>query len=81
MLTIYTATHCPVNNRTCKLVDQLHRQYPNIPMQVINLDDPNVEWPSFVIGTPTYVWNGRVIFLGNPSETDLITQLSRMQAV
>jgi hypothetical protein len=50
-------------------------------MEVINLEDANIEWPSFVIGTPTYVWNGQVIFLGNPSQTDLITQLSRMQAV
>ena len=81
MLTIYTATHCPVYSRTWNLVARLHQHHPRIPMQVINLDDPNIEWPSFVIGTPTYVWNGRVIFLGNPSETDLISHLSRIQAV
>jgi hypothetical protein len=81
MLTVYTATHCPVYNRTWNLIAQLHQHCPQIPLQVINLDDPHTEWPAFVIGTPTYVWNGQVIFLGNPSQTDLISQLSRMQTV
>lgn len=81
MLTVYTATHCPVYNRTWNVVAQLNKHHPQIPMQVINLDDPNIEWPSFVIGTPTYMWNGQIIFLGNPSETDLIFQLSKIQAI
>lgn len=81
MLTVYTATHCPAYGRTWNLVAQLHQQYPQMPLQVINLEDPTIEWPVFVIGTPTYVWNGQVIFMGNPSKSDLLSQLSRMQAV
>jgi hypothetical protein len=81
MLTIYTATHCPVYNRTWNLVAQLNQHHPHIPMQVINLDAPNIARPSVVIGTPTYTWNGEVIFLGNPSEIDLISQLNKMQAI
>ena len=81
MLVIYTATHCPVFRRTEELVARLQQQHPRIPLQVINLDDPDGEWPAFVIGTPTYVWKGQVIFLGNPSEAELISLLSKMQAV
>jgi len=81
MLTVYTATHCPVYNRTWNLVAQLNQHHPQIPMQVINLDDPEIERPSLVIGTPTYMWNGKIIFLGNPSETDLIFYLSKLKAL
>jgi hypothetical protein len=81
MLTVYTATHCPVYTRTWSLVAQLNQHHPRIPVQVINLDDPSIEWPSFIIGTPTYMWNEQVIFLGNPSETDLICELSKIQAI
>jgi hypothetical protein len=81
MLTVYTATHCPVYNRTWNLIAQFNQHHPQIPMQVINLDDPDIECPSLVIGTPTYMWNGKIIFLGNPSETDLIFQLSKIQAL
>jgi hypothetical protein len=81
MLTVYTATHCPVYNRTWNLVAQLNQHHPQIPMQVINLDDPDIERPSLVIGTPTYMWNGKIIFLGNPSETDLIFYLSKLKAL
>ena len=81
MLVIYTATHCPVFRRTQELVARLQQQHPGIPLQLINLDDSDCEWPAFVIGTPTYVWKGQVIFLGNPSEAELISQLSKMQVV
>ena len=78
MLTIYTATHCPVYPRTCQLVAQWRQQCPQLPLHVVNLDEPDVEWPSFVIGTPTYVWQGQVIFLGNPSFTELLQQVERL---
>lgn len=75
MLTIYTATHCPVYLRTCYLVEQVRHHYPDLPLHVVNLDETDEGWPSFVIGTPTYVWQERVLFLGNPSFTELSQEL------
>jgi hypothetical protein len=81
MLTVYTATHCPVHARTRKLVARLNQRHPQISVQVVNLDDPDTERPASVIGTPTYMWNGQIIFLGNPSESDLLFQLSKIEAL
>lgn len=81
MLRIYTATHCPVNRRTQALVEQLRQTRPYLPLEVINLDDTEATAPVGIIGTPTYTWNGRVIFLGNPSATELFTRIDQLQLV
>lgn len=81
MLRIYTATHCPVNQRTQALVEQLRQTRPSLPVEVINLDDPITTVPAAIIGTPTYTWNGRVIFLGNPNPADLLTRIDQLQTV
>ena len=75
MLRIYSASHCLSYDRTNQLIDFLRRQRPQVPVQVINVDEGNVRVPDYVFGTPTYVWNDEVIFLGNPSEEDLVKRI------
>jgi hypothetical protein len=45
-------------------------------VEIINLDEPGSEIPAFIVGTPTFVWNNRVIFLGNPTLPELLARLS-----
>jgi hypothetical protein len=81
MLRIYTATHCPVNQLTQALIEQLHQTRPYLPLVVINLDDPAAIVPATIIGTPTYTWNGRVIFMGNPTIAELFSRIDQLQTV
>jgi len=77
VLRIYAASHCPTYERTSRLIDFLQRRLPFLSVQVINLDRGSVEIPEYVFCTPTYVWDDRVIFLGNPSKEDLVERLNR----
>jgi hypothetical protein len=75
-LQVYTATHCLTRSHTLDLLAQLVQQKPGLDVEVIDLDEPESEIPSFIIGTPTFVWDDRVIFLGNPSLPELLTRTS-----
>jgi hypothetical protein len=79
MLRVYTAAHCPGHGRTRRLIGELLRQRPHLPLEVIDLDEPNTEQPAFVIGTPTFTWGNRILFLGNPAEEELLARLDEMQ--
>lgn len=79
MLRVYTASHCPGRLRTRLLVAALIRQRPHLPVDLVDLDEPNTEGPSFVIGTPTFAWGDRILFLGNPTEPELIARLDEVQ--
>lgn len=79
MLRVYTAAHCPAYARTNRLVAALVRQRPNLPVELVDLDEPDTEHPVFVIGTPTFAWDNRVLFLGNPTEGDLLARLDELQ--
>lgn len=77
MLRIYTARHCPTHERTRQLAVFLQSRFPLVRVQLINTDSLDVKIPDFVYSTPTYVWNERVIFLGNPSEQALMERLGQ----
>jgi hypothetical protein len=79
MLRVYTAAHCPAYPRTCLLVAALVRKRPHLPLELVDLDDPNTEHPSFVVGTQTFVWDNRILFLGNPTEIELLARLDEAQ--
>ena len=81
MLRVFTAAHCPSHGRTLLLLAALARQRPNLPVELVDLDEPDAEGPLFVIGTPTFVWNNRVLFLGNPAEGDLLARLAEVEGI
>jgi hypothetical protein len=58
----------------------LIRQRPHLPVELVDLDDPGTEHPSFVVGTPTFVWDNRILFLGNPAEVELLARLDEVQS-
>jgi hypothetical protein len=72
MLHIYVAEHCPGSPTARRRADWLREHVPEIPIKVIDIGAPNVVVLPAVFGTPTYTWNDRIIFLGNPSEQELL---------
>ena len=70
-LQIYIADDCPTCLDTKNLVDNITSRYPNIDIELINLSDLSTIQPEIVFAIPTFVFNERIIFLGNPSLTEL----------
>ena len=79
MLRIYVSTHCLGCDTARQRAKQLRTQRPDVPMALVDVEAPGAEVPPRVIGTPIYTWNDRVVFMGNPSERELIEQVTMLQ--
>ncbi len=45
-------------------------------MELVDVEAPNADVPRKVIGTPIYTWNDRIVFMGNPSEQELLERVT-----
>lgn len=74
-LKVYTTSHCLTRSYTQQLLAQLTQLKPALNVELVDLDALESEIPSFIIGTPTFVWNNQVIFLGNPTLPELLARI------
>ncbi len=79
MLRIYVTSHCRGYDTARQRA--AHRQLlrPDVAVDVIDVEAPGAEVPAQVIGTPMYLWNGRVVFRGNPSMAELLGRVRSLQ--
>ncbi len=75
MLRIYVSAHCRTCATALRLAERVQSQRPDVPLEVVDVDAPDADVPSKVIGTPIYAWHDRILFLGNPSETALLERV------
>lgn len=73
-LQVYIAPDCWTCDETESIVADVAPQFPEVTVEVINLE--NVDRPENVFAVPTYVLNGRVISLGNPTRAELRQKLA-----
>jgi len=78
MLRIYLSTHCRGCGTAFQLAARLRTQRPDVPLAIVDVDEPHADVPANVIGTPMYLWHDRVLFLGNPSETELFQRVGAL---
>ena len=72
-LEIYIAENCWSCEESQRIARQVRQEHAHVEVQLIDLD--REEKPSYVFAVPTYVLDGRVIFLGNPSFEQLSEKL------
>lgn len=70
-LTVYVVNHCEVCRYALEIAADIRRRYPHVLLQVIDLETSREPVPEVVFATPTYLLNGRVWSLGNPSEVQI----------
>jgi hypothetical protein len=75
MLRIYISTHCIGYRSAVHLSERISALRPKVPVLVVNIDDPAAIVPQTIVGTPMYTWNDRVLFMGNPSEAELLQRI------
>ena len=71
-LHVYIADDCWSCQETRRIVADIAPQFPEVRVE---LRDMNQDKPDDVFAVPTYVLNGRVISLGNPTRDDLRQKL------
>lgn len=72
-LTVYIADDCWSCAETQRILDDVTPQFPELQLQVVNTE--NGPLPDGVFAVPTYVLNGKIISLGNPTREALQKRL------
>lgn len=76
MLAIYVAPGCLGCERARALAETIRAlPLPGVDVRLVDLGEPGAERPPAVFAVPTYLLNGRVLSLGNPSAGWLIERL------
>ena len=75
-LDVYISDDCLTCDNTRNLVAQLYIKYPALKINLFNLSKPDTICPDSVFATPTYMLNGQILFLGNPSLAELENHLA-----
>lgn len=73
-LHVYVAEECWFCDEARRLVAELAPQFPQVKFELRDLDDERR--PDKVFATPTYVLDGQIISLGNPTENQLSERLA-----
>jgi len=74
MLEVYVREGCWSCAETKRVVADVQQEFPAVQMELCDIDQ--TEPPEVVFATPTYLLNGRVLFLGNPTRTELSRKLN-----
>jgi 2-methylcitrate dehydratase PrpD len=77
-LVIYVASHCPTCAYAHEVADLIRQLFPQVALRLVDIEHPGGEIPEIVFATPTYLLNGRIWSLGNPSLRQVCDTLSRM---
>lgn len=76
---IYVAASCRICEYSHEVADVIQRHFPQVHLDMIDISAPEQTIPEIVFATPTYLLNGRIWSLGNPSlekvHTDLLAAL------
>jgi hypothetical protein len=75
MLRIYVSAQCPGCDTARARLERLRAERPDIPALLVDVAAPGAAAPR-VIGTPIYTWRERILFLGNPSEQELLERVT-----
>ena len=74
-LQVYISQDCWTCEVTARIVEDVVSQFPDVMVEV--LDAGVTPLPDSVFAIPTYILNGRVIFLGNPTRNELNKKLEK----
>ena len=77
LLQVYVSQDCWSCRETARIIADIAGQFPAVKIEM--LDTAVTPFPENVFAVPTYLLNGRVISLGNPTREELCDQLLREQ--
>jgi glutaredoxin len=76
-LNIYVSEDCWACEEARRIVSDITPLFPDVDIELRDVEDERK--PSTVFATPTYVLDGRTIFLGNPTRDELGQKLAEQQ--
>ena len=75
VLEILVTPHCFGCARARTLAATIAAHEPALDVRVVDLSEPGVQVPPGLVAVPSYVLNGRILFIGNPTQAALTAAL------
>jgi hypothetical protein len=69
-LTVFVSDHCFNCKESLVIAEEIKKKYPGVVVKVFNIDNgarPHAD----IFAVPTYTLNGKVVFLGNPTDKEI----------
>ena len=76
-LQVYISQDCWTCAETVRIVQDVSPQFPDVIVEI--LDTKDTPMPEGVFAVPTYLLNGRIISLGNPTRQELKQKLETVR--
>jgi alkyl hydroperoxide reductase subunit AhpF len=73
-LDVYISIDCWTCQETERIVSDVASQLPDVTVEMIDLNEVG-DKPDGVFAVPTYVINGRIVSLGNPTREELVQKI------
>lgn len=73
-LQVYIANECWTCEETQRIVADVAPHFPEVTVELLDID--RCQRPDEVFAVPTYLLNGRVVYLGNPTRDELRRKLA-----
>lgn len=77
VLQVYVEEGCALCRHSRELAEEASRLYPQLRVEVVDVQSDGSAPPDEVFAVPTFLLNGRVLFLGNPRASHLHRALRR----
>ena len=77
-LAIYIAEHCEICEYALEVAAWIRQSYPRVDLQIVDIHQTTEPVPECVFATPTYLLNGQVWSLGNPSADKINTTFGEL---
>jgi len=77
-LQVVVGSQCPNCNVARRVAGDLARAIPQLEVEIIDLDVPGTVRPAATFAVPTFLLNGRILWLGNPTLGEAIERLKEL---
>ncbi len=79
VLEVFVSADCAASAVARRIAADVARAAPALAVRVVDVDDAPASVPASVVAVPTYVLDGRLVHLGNPSPAWRREFLSRLE--
>ncbi len=79
-LQVYISGTCVGCAEVATLAREVAQQFPSVHVELIDVQTPNLVLPDNVFATPTYLWDGALYSLGNPTREALAALIAEGEA-
>ena len=77
-VTVYVSQHCEICGYTYEVVEFIRTHFPQVEIRLVDIATAAEDIPDVIFATPTYVLNGKVWSLGNPSHEKVRKDLNTL---